>query len=229
MNWFKFNNKSSLDFKTLIVNELPSIIKPTEKVNKYDIESRNGELILPTGFYSNMPKSVECTIRNLSEIDEIISWLRGSGNVIFSNQEDRYYQAVIINQIDFDRVIKQYRKFIIQFECQPFGYLLEGKENIILTENNNTIYNLGNFESEPVISITGKGDVDLTIGQSIYKINNIEDNIIIDTPLMEVYKGTEVQNRKMKSKFPTLPRGNFTFKWSGNVTSIEIKPNWRCL
>lgn len=229
MNWFKFNNRSSLEFKTLIVNELPSIIKPAEKVNKYDIESRNGELILPTGFYSNMTKTVECTVRNLNEIDEIVAWIKGSGEVIFSNQEDRYYQAVIVNQIDFDRVIKHYRKFIIQFECQPFGYLLEGEENIILTENNSIIKNSGSMESEPVISITGKGDVELTIGQSIYKINNIEDSIIIDTPLMEVYKGTEVQNRKMKSKFPTLPTESFIIRWVGNVTSIEIKPNWRCL
>lgn len=228
MNWFKFNNKSSLDFKTLIVNELPSIIKPKEKVNKYDIESRNGELILPTGFYSNMPKSVKCTIRNLSEIDEIISWLKGSGNVIFSNQEDRYYQAVIINQIDFDRVIKQYRKFIIQFECQPFGYLLEGQNKIVFTEKG-SIKNIGSFESEPLINIYGKGDLDISIGQTTFTLKGISDYVTVDTPLLEVYKSTELLNRVFYGEFPTIPIGESGVNFSNNVTKVEIVPNWRCL
>lgn len=229
MNWFKFNNRSSLEFKTLIVNELPSIIKPAEKVNKYDIESRNGDLIISTGFYSNMTKTVECTVRNINEIDEIVSWLKGSGDVIFSNQEDRYYQAAIVNQIDFERVIKQYRKFIIQFECQPFGYLLEGEENIILTENNSIIKNVGSIESEPVISISGSGDIELTIGLKTIKLTGVASSITIDTPLLEAYKGVEVQNKKFKGEFPTLPVGQFSISWTGNVNKVEIKPNWRCL
>lgn len=229
MNWFEFRSNKSLNFKTLVVNELPPIIKPSEKVTRYEVANRNGEVIIPTGYYGTMVKTVECTLKDLSEVDQIISWLNGSGNVVFSNQPDRFYNAVIINQIPFERVIRQYRKFIIEFECQPFGYLLSGQDKIFIAENNSTIANLGNVESEPVITITGKGDVELTIGQAIHKINGIDEYLTIDTPLMEVYKGTDVQNRKMKGKFPILPKGNFIVRWVGNVTSIEIKPNWGCL
>lgn len=229
MNWFEFKNAKSSNFKSLIVNELPSIIKPSEKVTRYEVANRHGEVIIPTGYYGTMIKTVECTVKDLSEIDGIISWLSGSGKVVFSNQPDRFYNAVIINQIPFERVIRKYRKFIVEFECQPFGYLLSGQDKIVITENNSTITNLGNIDSEPVIMISGEGDIELSIGLNTLKLKGVNSSITIDSCLMEVYKGIEVQNRKFKGEFPTLPIGEFSLSWVGNVNKIEIKPNWRTL
>lgn len=228
MNWFEFKNVKSSNFKSLIVNELPSIIKPSEKVTRYEVANRHGEVIIPTGYYGTMIKTVECTVKDLSEIDGIISWLNGSGKVVFSNQPDRFYNGVIINQIPFERVIRQYRKFIIEFECQPFGYLLSGQEKLIFTEKGN-IKNLGNFESDPIINIYGKGDVDISIGQCNFTIKGLTDYVTVDSPLMEVYKSAELMNRFYYGEMPTIPVGESAVVFSNNVTKVEIIPNWRCL
>lgn len=231
MNYFIFNNINSSSFNSLIVNELPNIVKPTEKIDRYEIPNSNGSLINPTGCYETTIKSVECTIRNLNEIDKLLNWLRGSGNVTFSNQPDRVYKATIINKIEFSRLLREFRKFIIEFECQPHALLNNGQEIITLYNSSVglTIENLGTVEAEPVITIYGNGNIEMSVGSYDFTLTDVVDYITVDVALLEVYKDNQLQNRKFKGKFPIIEPGFVSISWSGSVTKVEIKPNWRCL
>ena len=90
-----------------------------------------------------------------------------------------------------------------------------------------TITNPGNIPSEPVITVTGSGDITLMVGTTIIELEGISGGITIDTPLMEAYKGAESLNAKMTGDFPTLPSGSVPISTSGSVTRVTIKPNWR--
>lgn len=225
--FFIFNNKNSLDYG-IIINKLPSIFRAEERVKKTKIDGRHGVLHESDGTYEEVLKSVECTIVDTSQIDFICSWLRGEGKIIFSNEPDKYYKGYVVNQIDFKRVFTTLKSFIIQFECDPFKYLHDGKENIVLTKSSK-IYNLGTYESEPIITVEGTGDIDLFINNKVINLRQISTAITIDSNMKNAFYGTLNLNNKMQGDFPVLKTEENDIFWTGNVSKITITPNWRCL
>ena len=226
--YFIFNNIQSTDY--LLLNKLPSIFKATKDIQKIDIEGRNGFLTQDLGSYKGYTKTVECTIRNLDDIDYICSWLDGSGELIFSNEPDKFYKATIITQIDFNKVIREYQKFIVKFECQPFGYSLYSTSLYpILITKPITIYNNFNHYSEPVIKVYGEGNITLNVGSQTVNLTNVSEYMTINTTLMDCYKDTMLKNNQMDGEFPVLGVGNNNINWTGNVTKLEIIQNFRSL
>ncbi|MHB9943584.1 phage tail protein [Clostridium sporogenes] len=134
-SWFVWKGLNSLDLE-IMVNKLPPIIRAEKNIEKIEVIGRNGFLTQDYGTYKSNIKPVECTIKNLDNIDAICSWLDGSGEVVFANEEDKIYKATIINQIPIDKIARTYHKFIIQFECQPFKYDRYNNPIIKITENN---------------------------------------------------------------------------------------------
>lgn len=208
----------------IIVNELPPIIKAARDIKKVVIPGRDGFLTEDLKAYNGTVKPVECTIRDLSRIDEILEWLDGSGPVIFSNQDDREYQATIINQIPFIRVIEKWRTFVVIFDCQPFALMLNNP--LITLVAPGSITNTGTHESKPVIKIYGNGTIDLTVNGNAIHLTNIVGDVTIDSPMMDAYKGTQLMNQNMLGDFPRLAVGANGISWTGTVTKVEITPNW---
>ena len=61
----------------------------------------------------------------------------------------------------------------------------------------------------------------------IVELTDISGSIVIDSALQEVYKGTTLMNDHMSGDFPLLKTGQNTISWSGTVTRVVVKPNWR--
>ena len=158
-----------------------------------------------------------------------MTWLNGDGKVIFGNQDDRYYKARINNKVPLSTIIeKQLYNFPIEFRCQPFGYLLDGVNPIEITRKGTTIYNgKATHESLPLIIVYGSGSTAITINNRTFNITDINDgHIKIDSSIPEVLEG---KGKYMKGQFPYLDIGENVISWSGNISKIEITPNWRCL
>lgn len=223
--YFIFNNISSEDY--LMVNTLPSIIKAQKDIEKIEVVGHNGFLTKDNEAYKGILKIVECTITDLDNIDYICSWLDGSSNVIFSSEPDKIYRATIINQIEFKKVAVTFHTFIIQFDCQPHKYSINN--NVITLTTTGTIFNNGTANSKPVIKVQGTGNIDLNINGNIINLTNVSEYVIINSDLMDAYKGTLLCNNTMNGEFPELIPGNNTISFTGAVNSIEITPNWRYL
>ena len=67
------------------------------------------------------------------------------------------------------------------------------------------------------------------VGMTIVELDGITDSITLDTSLMEAYKDTTSMNSCMSGDFPTLLPGQNAISWTGNVTKVEVQPNWRFL
>ena len=223
--YFIFNNIDSKDY--LIINKLPSIFKAERNIEKIEVEGRDGFLIIDNETYKGAIKSVECTIKDLKDIDFLCSWLDGSGEVIFSNEPEKIYKAVIINQIEFKKVFVNFHSFLIQFEVQPYKYTI-GNE-IITLESVGTIFNSGSAISKPIIKLYGIGDVNLSINGNIVNLTNISEYVTINSDLIDCYKETLLKNNDMSGEFPVLEVGNNFITWTGTVSKVEITPNFRYL
>lgn len=122
MNYLIWKGEDSRDIKGLIISELPSISKPQMRVTETTIDGIDGSIIEELG-YSSYDKSVNIGLTQNADIDEITHFFSGSGEVVFSNEEDKYYKANIINQIDFVRLVR-YKTATVVFRVQPYKYYL---------------------------------------------------------------------------------------------------------
>ena len=96
-------------------------------------------------------------------------------------------------------------------------------ESTVLLENPGTVH------SEPIITVYGSGEITLMVGQFIVELADFEGSITINSELQEAYSRITSMNSSMSGGFPLLVPGNNAISWTGDVTRIEIEPNWRYL
>lgn len=225
MNYIIWKNKDSKEIKNLIISELPPITKPQMRVKETVIDGVDGSIIEELG-YESYDKVISVGLKIGADIDEVLEYFTGSGEVIFSNEPNRYYKARIINSIDYVRLLR-YRTATVTFRVQPFKYDLFETERQANSERNSMIIeNIGNYTSKPLITITGSGIVDLTVnGTAIcrYTFPEGRDTVILDSEKQDAYLGNILKNRNMIGEFPVFNKGNNTLSWSGTVESISVK------
>ena len=230
-DWFTWNGAKSTEYGIHITDQ-PSIIVPTERVTFTQVPARSGTLTTLEGrdVYDDFILSIECAVRDLTRLGEIGTWLRGAGHLVTPEQPGGFYNARVVNQIEFAKVLRgrANRTLAVTFRCHPFWYL-SGVADIVLTESTSIITNPGNVASEPIITVTGSGDITLMIGQQIIELEEVAGSVTLDTPLMEAYSGTAPLNEIMTGEFPVLAPGMNTVSWSGDVMRIDVKPNWRII
>ena len=193
---------------------------------------RSGSLTVLEGdaVYDDLVLTAQCMVENLERYEEIASYLRGSGRVTFANRPEGYYEARIVNQIPFEKILRgnPHRTFAVNFRCKPFWYA-ESAPAITVTQSGTFVTNPGNVYAEPVITVYGSGTITLMVGMSISDLSGIAGSITLDTPLMEAYSGVTSMNSAMSGEFPVLLPGANAISWTGNVSKVVIEPHWRYL
>ena len=214
------------------VSELPPITIPLERSTQTNVPGRPGSLTQLEGedVYDDMILTATCFISDPAQIPAIAAWLKGSGKVTFANRTGGYYKARIANQIPFEKVLRgnPHCTFAVNFRCYPFWYQ-ENVSDVTITTSGDTITNPGSVYSEPLITLTGSGDITLMVGMTIVELTDITTGIVLDCSLKEAYLGTTLMNDHMSGDFPVLKPGLNAISWSGNVTSVMISPRWRFL
>ena len=214
------------------VSELPPITIPLERSTQTNVPGRPGSLTQLEGedVYDDMILTATCFISDPAQIPAIAAWLKGSGTVTFANRTGGYYKARIANQIPFEKVLRgnPHCTFAVNFRCYPFWYQ-ENVSDVTITTSGDTITNPGSVYSEPLIALTGSGDITLMVGTTIVELADITTGIVLDCALKEAYLGTTLMNDHMSGDFPVLKPGRNAISWSGNVTSVVISPRWRFL
>lgn len=226
MNYFIFKGINSKD-KDIIINKMPSIIKPERKIDLIEVPGRNGTLHIDEEVYKTTVIQIECTLLKREDLREIMAWLDGEGELILSNEPDKFYKATIINQIDYSGIVNIIHTFPLQIELQPFLY---SNEIYIKKYNNLSKFNMNipdaTAKMKPIICLTGSGKINLNINNEIITINlDDNDNIEINCDLQIAYKGSQSANNKILgnlNKINLIPGIN-KFDIIGNYQQIEIK------
>lgn len=230
-NWFQFKNTRSSTLG-IYVSEFPPITLPEERVEFVEVPGRSGSLAVLEGdnIYEDITLPVECFVRDMSRINEIGAWLRGSGDLVLGNMPGYSYKARVVNQIAFDKLMRgrENRTLSVVFRCAPFRYQYPAATPISLTSSG-SIHNPGTLPSEPVITVRGSGDIDLTIAGQLLELNAVSGSITVDVPIRLAYSNGQNQSYKLTGQWPLLPVGNIPISWTGSVSSVEITPNWRYL
>lgn len=123
------NGQNSNNIDGLLIQSMPPISKPLLRAQIEEIDGRDGDIVTPLG-YSAYDKTVVIGLYGDFDINEIIAYFNSSGTVTFSNEPDKYYYYQIIQQIDFEKLIR-FRTAAVVFHVQPFKYsLLEPTQTV---------------------------------------------------------------------------------------------------
>ena len=225
MNYIIWNDKDSRNINGLMICELPPITKPQMRVKETVIDGVDGSIIEELG-YESYDKTISVGLKIGADVDTILEYFTGNGEITFSNEPNKYYKARIIKGIDYSRLAR-YRVAKVTFRVQPFKYDTTEAEIYNLTDKKEvTVVNLGNHTAKPLITIKGTGTVELSVnGTTIcnYTFPDGEDTVILDSEKQDAYVGDALKNRNMGGDFPILAKGTNTISWSGTVERISIK------
>ena len=230
-DWFEWNGVRCTEYG-IHVSEQPPITIAAERSTFTNVPGRPGSLTTLEGddVYDDIVLSPTCFISDPSRITEIAGWLRGGGTVTFANRDSGFYYARIVNQIPFEQILRgrPNKTFTVNFRCKPFLYLKDSPA-FTLTKSTGIIVNPGSVYSEPVVTVKGTGDITIMLNGEILELTDIHGAITMDSELREAYSGNESANSHMDGEFPRLLAGYNAYSWDGDVSSIEIRPNWRTL
>ena len=229
MNNIILNGKSSTTIAGLLIQTLPPIAKPKIRVQAEEIDGRDGDIITTLG-YGAYDKEFQIGLYNEYDIDQIIAYFNTSGVVTFSNEPDKYYNYQILEQIDFERLLR-FKTATVKMHIQPFKYSLSDNSTTknITTQTELTIRNSGNIYAKPTITIEGSGTINLSLnGEQIFVIDLSTENLItIDIANMNAYNPN---TNTFLNRIVTGNYNNFIFNvgknvisWTGSVSQIKLQ------
>ena len=227
-NYVIFNGKSTEDIA--LIEELPVVSRAERDIDFIEIDGRHGFLTFDKNRYKPVDYSIELKVNGKANRDLIRNIFIGNGDLILSNESDRYYKAVITGTVTVERQLKELYKINVSFKLQPFSYV-RTKETIIITATPHIIDNPTNTTSQPTIKIYGRGTSYLNINGNIIELKNItSDGLILDFELKEAYDFNKVsKNTDVFGVYKEFIVGSNTISWTDNITKIEVTPNWRYL
>lgn len=225
MEKFIFKNISSKDMNVLIKNKLPIVPRAEKNISQIEIPGRSGCLFEDSNSYKTISYSLECNTKRNVNINKLKEWLCGQGDLILSNNDNVYYKACIVNQLDISTMVRYFNSFQVDFILQPFAYSREiyikeyqniVEKDLIITEATTNMF--------PIIEVYGNEDVNITINKQSVKVNP-EEYITLDCENQEAYKDNENANSKILgdlSKIHLKPGKNELY-FVGNYDKIIIK------
>ena len=227
MDYVILNGVKSTTIKGLLIQSLPPITKPLMRTSVMEIDGRDGDIVTPLGFQA-YDKAMTIGLFGDYDVDEVIRYFNSDGIVIFSNEPDKFYKYQIIQQINFEKLIR-FKTATVTFHVQPFKYsaiddvFTFNVDNV----NNFSIFNRGNIVAKPKLTIYGSGTIVLNInGSDLFEIDlGNADYITIDSAQMNAYQGEILMNRYVVGDYSNLALdvGTNVISWTGTVTQIEIE------
>lgn len=178
-NYIILNNKNSNTISGLIIQELAPISKPLQRTQVETIDGRDGDIVTPLG-YAAYNKKIKIGLYGTFDINEIIAYFATEGQVIFSNEPDKYYNYQIVDQIDYERLVR-YKVATVTMHVQPFKY--SATEGTLTVDASDTVSGEGseialdNTAEAPFNTLRHKGNATQTTytGKNLFDKSQASD------------------------------------------------------
>lgn len=232
MNWIEFNDIDSRNITGLLIQSLPPISKPRMRYQVEEIDGRDGDIVTKLG-YASYDKEVLIGLHGNYDIDTVIQFFANESydkRIIFSNEPNKVYKGVVLEQIDFERLIR-FKQAVVKFHVQPYKYSNIQSESTWTTTTTSTreCYNYGNVESAPSYRIIGDGVINVRINNQLVGTVDLTDvgDITVDAFLLEAYTQfpENLCNRKVNIDYNALKlwvgSNNIRFTTTSGATFTE--------
>lgn len=212
-----------------VCNTMPPFKRAKKRVNYYQIPGSRKSYAEEDGFEPYV-LNFKVTLLDKSDLDEFIEWLSGEGEFIRDDDPLKSIHVRMDSEIAYERFSRGIELPVAEVEMivlEPFRKLVT-EPNVTIT-NGATYANIGTIESEPIITISGSGEVVININGRSFTYNFDSPSVTIDSQEMNCKFGTTLKNRRMIGEFPYLDIGNNVISWTGDITTFTLTPNTRWL
>lgn len=219
---FKFNSITSDQMQVIVEEELNFIRKASVRTESIEIESKDGIEYSELGF-GNVEIPIVLQLLNKSKLDDVLSWLNGSGILEYNG---RICKAYVYSESVPTRFGSIY-KIDVTFIREPFWHI-----NNDFTECTNSIENKGNITAKPQIKLIKNTteDIEITINDVRFSYHfNGDEEVIIDCVTYNAFLDGVLKNNNLEISFeyPTLKPGiNNLIIHSGDPTIMIKDKDW---
>ena len=215
---YKWKNVT-FNSKGIIIEKTPIADKPKHSYTQYTIPGKSGYLAVDNKTFEPIIIPLECHLdKNNANINDIRAWLDGYGELQIDNEKK--YTGFLSNSISFEKVLN-FRKFILQFTVQPLAKAL--------TTTSVNALNISTFNSDtyanvyPKITITGTGNISLTLNGTTFTIYSANGTYILDCEAKVITKNGINQSSSMSGNFPYVVNGSNSVVKSGTISALTIE------
>lgn len=218
------------DAAGLTLMEMPSRPFSAKRGSTVAVPGRDGFLWLPEEASEGVSLSAVFETTDAFTPAGIAQWLSGAGLLRISDEPDRAWQAVCVEEAESVYRYLRFRRqtITVPFLAQPYRYHYPAVNEFSCT-NGGTVVNPGSGASRPRVRVAGTGAGTVTIGGEMMEISNIGGLLYIDSDAMEATDGGgNLRNDRLTmDEFPLLAPGVNYVQWSGGVTDVRILPRYR--
>ena len=227
MTFVTLNGVKSTTLDGLLIQSLPKITKPRMRTQIEEIDGRDGDVVTKLG-YAAYDREMSVGLYGRFRLDEVIAFFTGEGTAIFSNEPDKVYRYQILEQIDYERLLR-FRTAVVKFHVQPFKY--SSVEGVLSKDASGiasfSVANTGNVVSKPTVTVYGSGTVSLIVnGETTLTMAVGDDDFItVDAERLEAYRGDTLKNRYVTGDYEKLKfsPGRNTVSWTGAVSRVDLQ------
>ena len=213
------------DTYKVVVNKLPPFKSPSVKTKVYNVDGYDGAIVESLGLQPyTLPVTI--TLMDLTHLDDVMAWLSGSGVLIRDEDDTKYLNVAIYNELEYEYLKKQKKTTFEFYVADPFRYVLD-EPNLTLTAAGNVSYS-GTYDGLPLLKITGSGVVQVSVGDFVFDYDFDGDTVVwVDSKIKETYNSVGLTNRRFTGEFPKLVNGNNAVSWTGTITEIIVTKRTR--
>ena len=232
-----FNGRSSKDIG-LEVETFPTYVAPKKIYEVTRIPGRNGDLVVDTGTYENVPREYKVSIATYNKttystkMSQVAEWLysaSGYARLEDTYDEEFYRLAYYNNETSFENLFDEAGKATLKFTCKPQRYYKSGEIPINFAAagkiQNGTIETA--FPRLKVITDNTEGTI--SIGNYSFEIlEGAGITINIDCELQDAWYEAENKNNfiVLDGDYPRIDPGVQVISFTGGVQSVEVTPRW---
>ena len=178
-----FKNINSEDISGLIICSEPPISSSAIRTKETTIDGRDGAIVEKLGYKTRI-RNVEIGLKKDANVDKILSYFSGEGDLIFKNENDKVYKAAIYEQVDLERLLRL-RKGSVAFYCQPFKYK---RNDIFETIKDNKVKEKKGKHLE-LLNCAEQNVVDLKLEGSTKQATRSGKNLLDNTAITKISNG----------------------------------------
>lgn len=227
-------NKNDLSFMDAVVVSGVSHNPSTEEYEEITVKGRNGKLYRNKHTYPEQKLVFEIALLDdsseISHIDlekNLYSWINNiSDNRLYYSDNDiddicYLVKRAYIDNADNEDGLLTYK---ITFICEPHRYSWD--EHHIIIDNLSSPYQLkykGSLPADTKIKIYGSGQVQLSIGDTLISVDNVDEYVYLDSKLLLCLNPDgSSKSRDMIGNFPMISDEKTEISTVGDVKKVEI-------
>ena len=179
--WIEFKGVRS-DEMGCKIEAMPAEYVPKRRYTRVTVPGRSGALAIDEGAYEPVTLTASLNLAAKADPRAVNAWLTGSGDLVLSDSPQYRRKAIVIDGIPYKRRRlcngEAYDTLAVKFLCDPFLY--ESEPEILPLESGAVLTNLGTAPAEPVIEVTGSGQVALDVGGVGVLLEGLRGTVTLD-------------------------------------------------